>query len=276
MVTRPQPDGGTVGLVSGNRAGQDGGWATTGDGSGRSAGRDLGFAWRRSATSCPTPSGPADRVPRLGRQGPALPPDRDRAVHHGRAAARVGRPLGEHVRNDLAAMNEPWVAARRPLPGAFVMAEFVAVTATRCRAGEADRGRVGRRRREPVGEVPYAEFMEARVFDSWVHEQDVRRALDRPGGGEPGLGPLARSRAGAMPFVVGKQAACPDGTAVRFEVSVPGATPRLHYRRRGRSRPARGRRGGPVGDPCAVGLDFIRLGCGRVTAGSWGPRWRRR
>ena len=79
-----------------------------------------------------------------------------------------------------------------------------------------------------------------RVFDSWVHEQDVRRALDRPGGSGNRASALALDRVqGAMPFVVGKKAACPDGTAVRFEVSGPRTRrARLHARRRGRSRPA--------------------------------------
>ena len=63
-----------------------------------------------------------------------------------------------------------------------------------------------------------------RVFDSWVHEQDVRRALDRPGGErERGLGHVARTGCRApCRFVVGKQAGCAEGTAVRFDVSGPG------------------------------------------------------
>ena len=32
----------------------------------------------------------------------------------------------------------------------------------------------------PIGEVPYREFMGVRLFDSWMHEQDMRRALGAP------------------------------------------------------------------------------------------------
>ena len=74
----------------------------------------------------------------------------------------------------------------------------------------------------PVGERPYAVFMEVRVFDSWVHEQDVRLALDRPGGSGNQASALSIDRMqGAMGYVVGKRARCPEGTAVRFVVTGP-------------------------------------------------------
>ena len=71
----------------------------------------------------------------------------------------------------------------------------------------------------PVGEVPYREFMETRVLDSWAHEQDIRRALGRPGG-RNGVGEATTLDrcARAMPFVVGKRVAPPDGTSVLFVV----------------------------------------------------------
>ena len=39
--------------------------------------------------------------------------------------------LGDHVKNDFAASNEPWIAVRRARPGPEVWAEFVEVTRTR-------------------------------------------------------------------------------------------------------------------------------------------------
>ena len=133
-------------------------------------------------------------------------------------------PLGDHVKNDFAATNERFVAVRRAFPGPSVRAEFVEVTATRLAQMDAlsaeSWAAVGY---SPLGDVPHAEFMGVRVFDSWVHEQDVRRALDRPGGdgniaSEISLDHVQR----AMPFVVGKKAGCADGTAVRFDVAGPG------------------------------------------------------
>ncbi len=178
-------------------------------------------------------------------------------------------PLGEHVKNDFAASNEPYVAVRRRLPGPAVRAEFVAVTTTRLAQLDAltaaDWAEVGW---SPMGQVPHAEFMTARVYDSWVHEQDVRRALDRPGGSGNAASAIALGRIqGAMPFVVGKKAACVDGTAVRFDVTGPGSDARTF------TIAVEGARAGPAGDDVAPtvtlslsSIDFTRLGCGRATA----------
>jgi uncharacterized protein (TIGR03083 family) len=187
----------------------------------------------------------------------------------GEPAPEWDGPLGAHVRNDVAAMNERWVAVRQPLPGAAVRAEFVEVTGTRladlAARTEDEWAVVGW---SPVGDVPYAVFMEVRVFDSWVHEQDARRALDRPGGSGNRASALSLDRVqGAMPFVVGKQAGCAEGTAVRFDVSGPGVDARAFTIavEGGRARPA-----GDEVDPAVTlslsSIDFARLGCGRATA----------
>ena len=60
------------------------------------------------------------------------------------------------------------------------------------------------------------------MFDSWVHEQDMREALDRPGGV---TGPAAEASMaqiiGTAGYVVGKKAGAPDGTTVVFELTEP-------------------------------------------------------
>jgi uncharacterized protein (TIGR03083 family) len=187
----------------------------------------------------------------------------------GEAAPEWDGPLGDHVKNDFAAMNEAWIAVRRPLAGSDVRDEFVDVTRTRLHQlserSEDEWAVVGF---SPVGDVPYAVFMEVRAFDSWVHEQDARRALDRPGGSGNRASAISLDRVqGAMPFVVGKQAGCPDGTAVRFDVSGPGGDARLF------TVLVEGKRARPAGDDVAPtvtislsSLDFLRLGCGRATA----------
>jgi uncharacterized protein (TIGR03083 family) len=72
----------------------------------------------------------------------------------------------------------------------------------------------------PVGQAPYREFMSIRVMDIWVHEQDIRRAIGRPGHLS---GPVVDHSIGrflsAMPFVVGKKAGAPTGTSVVFSLS---------------------------------------------------------
>ena len=88
-----------------------------------------------------------------------------------------------YVRNPFGEFNEAWVEARRRVPGPEVLAEFVQTTNRRIDVlsamctGEFDR--VGW---SPLGDVPYREFMATRIVDTWAHEQDMRRALGRPGG----------------------------------------------------------------------------------------------
>ena len=90
----------------------------------------------------------------------------------------------------------------------------------------------------PAGMDTYGRFMQIRVFDCWLHEQDIRDAVGRPGH-ETGLAVevVLDEMATALGFVVGKKA---------------GATSRsvgdvcAHRRRRGRSSTARrGRASGP-------------------------------
>ena len=187
----------------------------------------------------------------------------------GEAAPPWDEPLGDHVKNDFAALHEPWIAVRRARPGPDVRAEFVEVT----RARLAD---LGSRTEEqwatvgfsPVGEVPYAVFMEVRVFDCWVHEQDARRALDRPGGDGNLASAISLERMqGAMPYVVGKKAGCAEGTAVCFDVRGRGDDARVFTIAvsGGRAKPAED----DVVPTVTLAMDtdaFVRLSCGRATA----------
>jgi uncharacterized protein (TIGR03083 family) len=126
----------------------------------------------------------------------------------------------DHVHNAFGEMNEAWVAARRPRPGPEVLAEFVDTTNRRLEALRAmPAAKFDEVGWSPVGEVPYREFMETRILDTWAHEQDIRRAVGRPGG-RNGVGEATTlDRCGrAMPFVVGKKVAPPEGTSVLFAV----------------------------------------------------------
>jgi uncharacterized protein (TIGR03083 family) len=191
----------------------------------------------------------------------------------GQEAPEAAGPLGDHVKSDFAALNERWIVARRPWEGDAVLEEFAEITAVRLQSldelGDGDWARVGF---SPVGQVPYARFMETRVFDSWVHEQDVRAALDRPGG-EGGLASalgLGQVQA-AMGFVVGKKAAAPEGSTVRFSISGTGDDARDFTigvtGGRAAELPAQG---GPTVTLSMSSLDFLRLGCGRVEAATMG------
>jgi len=61
-----------------------------------------------------------------------------------------------------------------------------------------------------------------RVVDLWMHEQDVRRAVGRPGGLDTAAaGHTVGVFAGGLGYVVGKRVAPPAGTTVALEVAGP-------------------------------------------------------
>jgi uncharacterized protein (TIGR03083 family) len=68
----------------------------------------------------------------------------------------------------------------------------------------------------------YLTLLSNRPFDVWMHDQDVRRAIGRPGGYDSPVARHVLSVLGrSLPMVVGKRVAPPAGTTVR--VAVPGA-----------------------------------------------------
>ncbi len=126
-----------------------------------------------------------------------------------------------HVKNPIGEVNELWVEARRQTPPEQVLDEFQRVTTARLATlrslSEADFARVGW---TPAGQAPYREFMAIRVFDCWVHEQDIRRAIDRPGNLTGEIANHARERIkSALPYVVGKKAQSPEGSLVAFHIA---------------------------------------------------------
>jgi len=64
--------------------------------------------------------------------------------------------------------------------------------------------------------------MRIRVFDCWMHELDIRDAAGRPGDeGGPRAELAFTEITGAIPFLVGKKAAAPDGARVRLVLTGP-------------------------------------------------------
>jgi uncharacterized protein (TIGR03083 family) len=131
----------------------------------------------------------------------------------------------DHLTAPSSAMTEPAVHARRDNSGAEILAEFKTVIPRRMAElnGFPDE-RFDEVGFTPAGKAPYRDFMKIRAFDCWMHEQDVRRALDRPGHTD---GPVAEHAMGrcsmAAGFVVGKKAGAPDGSSVVFDITGPMA-----------------------------------------------------
>ncbi len=134
-----------------------------------------------------------------------------------------GEPMPPYVRNPIGEANERWVRSRRRVPGEELLAEFEEVTAARLdRLRRMPDEELSAPSWTPAGPGTYRDLMVIRVFDCWVHEQDIRRALGHPGhlsgpAAERSLDQVQR----AMPYVVAKKAAAPEGTKVVFEIRGP-------------------------------------------------------
>ena len=115
----------------------------------------------------------------------------------------------------------------------------------------------------PVGPGTYGRFMDIRVFDHWVHEQDMRRPLGLPGHLD---GPAAERSIDeiemSLPYIVGKRIALPDGRSIAVHLTGP-VTRSMYLRVDGRAGAT-----GPIEDPdvslTADSTTFALLACGRI------------
>lgn len=128
-----------------------------------------------------------------------------------------------NVKNPIGEFNEHEIDARRAQQGSEVFAEWHEIAAKRrhmlTTAGD---DYFAREMMTPTGPGTFADFLHIRVMDAWVHEQDIRRALNLPGNescaaAEHSLGRFARS----LPMVVGKRGKAPDGSVVTVNVTGP-------------------------------------------------------
>lgn len=130
----------------------------------------------------------------------------------------------DHVRNDIGALNECWVRALAAEPGVAVLERFREVTRGRREflLGMSDDD-WNAPTPTPAGLDAYGRFMRIRVFDCWMHEQDIRVGLQRPSSDDdlegPALPLVLEEISASLGFVVGKLAKAPDGSRVLFELT---------------------------------------------------------
>ncbi|MDQ8707637.1 maleylpyruvate isomerase family mycothiol-dependent enzyme [Streptomyces sp. LHD-70] len=125
--------------------------------------------------------------------------------------------------------------------------------------------------RGPLGnQEPLEEALRKRAFDVWVHEQDLRTALDTPANLDaPGAYVARDLLISGLPKVVAKQAGAPVNSAVVFDVGGPVdflRTVRIDADGRGTVDNAPS-----LGPAVTLALDwetFYKLCCGRVKPGA--------
>lgn len=74
----------------------------------------------------------------------------------------------------------------------------------------------------PVGQATYGRFITIRVFDIWVHEQDIRVPLGLPGdAGGPAAEMALDEVEGSIGYIAGKKIGLPDGRSIAFHLTGP-------------------------------------------------------
>ncbi|KDN84108.1 maleylpyruvate isomerase family mycothiol-dependent enzyme [Kitasatospora cheerisanensis] len=115
-------------------------------------------------------------------------------------------------------------------------------------------------------EVPYATLLLLRAFDVWVHEQDLRRALQEPGNLDSPAAVVTRDwLIKSLPQQVAKEAGAPIGSTVVFDVS--GALPFERTVRIGADGTGSMDESAAADPDVKLSMDwqtFVRLCCGRV------------
>ncbi|OIJ69555.1 maleylpyruvate isomerase family mycothiol-dependent enzyme [Streptomyces mangrovisoli] len=174
-----------------------------------------------------------------------------------------------HVTNEHQRYMEMQVDVRRHHTAPEMTAELEYTVIRRNRQLRNESRDPGTKVRGPLGaEVTLEDAMRYRAFDIWVHEQDLRATLGRPGGLDTPGAHIARDwLLDEMPRVVAEQAKAPRSSAIVLDVHGPVEflrTIRVDIQGRGTLETA------PALGPAATfTLDwetFVLLACGRVTA----------
>ena len=191
-----------------------------------------------------------------------LPP----TTHKAAPAAHVKNPIGE--------ANENEIDSRRHLSGAAVLAEWADIATQRMATlrGASDEY-FDAAAMTPTGPGTVGDFLSIRVLDSWVHEQDMRRAVGKPGNL---AGPAAEHTVDRLlrtvPIVVGKRAGTPEGASVVIDITGGVQRHVVCTVTDGRATVSSTEPEAPL---ARITLDteaFVVLATGRVTADSLGDR----
>jgi uncharacterized protein (TIGR03083 family) len=127
-----------------------------------------------------------------------------------------------HVRHAFGARVERYVESRRGRDLEEVLDELEERLAERLTFYRSGTEWAAREVAGPFGSTTWGDLLAIRTFDIWVHEQDVREALERPGGLDSGAAALAVSQLfAALPRIVAKEAAIEPGNAVVLDLTGP-------------------------------------------------------
>ncbi|MFJ4962411.1 hypothetical protein EES43_13790 [Streptomyces sp. ADI96-02] len=182
-----------------------------------------------------------------------------------------------HVQSDFARYMEMQVDVRRHHTAPEMTSELEYVLIRRARQLRNESRAPEAKVRAPLGAEQTLEVaLNMRAFDLWVHEQDLRATLGRPGNlDSPGALITRDVLLAALPKVVAKDAGAPAGTAIVLDVHGPVEflrTVRVDAEGRGSVD------GSPsLGPAVTLSMDwetYVRLACGRVRAAAVADRFK--
>ncbi len=128
-----------------------------------------------------------------------------------------------HAASDKAKFMETPVDRRRAWSREEVMAETRETLARRLAGLRNDFTDRNDAYEGPFGPGNIGGLVQQRTFDTWAHEQDIRRAVAMPGGlDSPGARASATQIAPGLGKIVGKGAGAAVGESVRFTITEPG------------------------------------------------------
>lgn len=141
----------------------------------------------------------------------------------GNPQKHVDVPEAPHIKSSMSAFTESGPLARADWTTDAIIDEIEASAAKR---GDALRAMMPLDPTAPgdgfaaVVGWDWETLLSNRAVDQWMHQQDIRRAVDRPGGlaGPGGAHALAVFARG-LPYVVGKRVAPPPGTTVVLDIT---------------------------------------------------------
>lgn len=180
-----------------------------------------------------------------------------------------------HVTNEHQRYMEMQVDVRRHHTAPEMTSELEYVVIRRNRQLRNESRDPGTKVRGPLGtELTLEEAVRGHAFNVWVHEQDLRAALGRPGNlDSPGAYVARDVLLSALPEIVATKADAPRSSAVVFDIHGPVEflrTIRVDIQGRGTLETAPA-----LGPAATLTLDwetYVRLACGRATLESVADR----
>ena len=125
--------------------------------------------------------------------------------------------------HSLARLNEAWIVTLRDRSHADLLADFRAITAERLASLRAmSPADFNAPSWTPAGNATYARFMQIRIFDCWMHEQDIRAAAGIPGNEGGAIAEQALAEVVlALGYIIGKRGRAPEGSRVQISLAGP-------------------------------------------------------